>query len=205
MRHFIVVGLVGVLSSAAWAQQREITIEGKTLSCGRVPIYRDAELPNLGMAIVEGGRKRIVVNTAVQSHMPKELKWFIFYHECGHIRGHLNEKKADEYAAQVAAEEGWLTRELIEGPICHSWGPMNAPASSTHPAPRDRCRALVAVADRVLPSGEPAVGTMISSGPAPRKAPAAVPTPPPAKVASQPVLSGERSTGFMMDDLDAVR
>ncbi len=186
-------GLVMALApSLAFGQSggaREITIDGRTLSCGNARIVQDRNLDNLGMAVPD--RRLIIINPALQQNMSAELKWFIFYHECGHVEGHLNEIKADEYAVARATAEGWLTADVLNQ-ICRSWGPMDAPAGPFHPAPRVRCRAVLASADRHRPS--PTVGTMVTQGPTPPTAPrrdlAAVPRP--------PTPSG--GSTFMMDD-----
>ncbi len=174
----------------ALGQNHEVEIAGKTLSCGSARIYQDRSLPNMGVAIPT--LNRIVLNPDEMSRERKEVRWFIFYHECGHIQGHLNEKKADAYAVERASKEGWLTQDVL-AQICRSYGPMNAPATSTHPAPRDRCNAVMAVAARhQRPSGDPSVGTMVTLGPkpeTPKRTPAS-PAPNPGSSGTQFILGG---------------
>lgn len=161
----VVVLACALTFTSAWAQDREVEIAGRTLKCGNARIYLDRDLPNMGMA--EPFSKTIVLNPRALATESPEVRWFIFYHECGHIMGHLNEKKADTYAVKRASEEGWLTENVL-AKICRSYGDMDEPASRTHPAPRDRCNSLMASASRYQrPFSDPSVGTMVTSGPNP--------------------------------------
>lgn len=173
---------------------RSITIDGRTLSCGNVPIYKSTHLPNMGA--YDPFLRRIIINPRAQSDLSTEVKWFIFYHECGHAMGHLDEMRADAYAVARASEEGWLDQTVLNQ-ICHSWGPIDAPASRTHPAPRDRCNAVLAVADRHRTPRNPPVGTLVTEGPrpAPNRFPATVAPP-------QPRVSGDSE---FITDLFATR
>lgn len=185
--------------SLAWAQSREVEIVGRTLKCGNARIFKDSWLPDMGAASPD--LNEIVLNPRLLRRLSKEVRWFIFYHECGHVMGHLNEIKADEYAIMVASREGWLTQDVL-AKICRSWGGMDEPATSTHPAPSDRCNALLAAASRYQkPVGDPSVGTMVTSGPNPF---GSEPLPPVVTVPKQPDMN-TGSSHFVITLPEAIR
>lgn len=81
---------------------------------------------------------RIWLNLKMLAKVPPVVRWFVFYHECGHtqIEGGGTELRADVWATKVGVYDGWLTADNIKD-VCDSW--QDAPAMGEHPSGRRRC------------------------------------------------------------------
>ena len=122
-----------------------VQIGGRTISCRQArEIILDEEAPGVALTLVNEGV--IVINPSFLQEHPKEVQWFIFYHECGHLNdttaGKTGELRADAYGLRVAQREGWLTGRVLQD-ICDSF--HNAPESRDHPSGARRCQADEAV------------------------------------------------------------
>ncbi len=191
------------MAPPCWAGS--MVIDGRTVSCSRArQVVDDPDLDNLGMAVPDRGL--LVMNLTMARRSSPQGKWFIFYHECGHLHGKLDEMDADAFAVEVAIREGWYDARLLNE-VCHSWGPIDAKASRTHPAPRVRCEGLQTNIARI----ETKLGTQVAAV-NPPSYPLTTPTgtsrppPPLSRVEPQPVprapaqQAATSSSGFLISD-----
>lgn len=112
-----------------------ITMAGRALKCGSVRNVLDNRLPNLGIA----SPGVLVMNPRLLTRQPQTVRFFVFYHECGHHHVGGNELKADCWAVGEGVREGWLDRQGLTQ-VCASFN--DAPPTPTHPSGRARCSAL---------------------------------------------------------------
>ncbi len=171
-----------------------VEIDGERLECPGSEIRINNSIPSEAAASSGYyGRSLIEINLRLVRQLSPAVQKFIFYHECGHNHGRLRELDADKFAITQAVTEGWLT-ESVARAICRSFGPMDAPASPPHPAPRVRCAQVRAA---VIPDF-PLVLTQRPRPPAP--VPSSAPAPEPEN--DESLGSG----GFFMDsEADVVR
>jgi hypothetical protein len=110
-----------------------LVISGRRLTCGNTQtLLRDFE----GFAV---SSTVIMLNMEALKHLPQQVQWLIYYHECGHILFGPSETSADCYAVRRARREGWLNEQGLND-ICAVFnvaghGPM-------HPDPGARCNQL---------------------------------------------------------------
>jgi len=112
-----------------------ISMAGRALKCGSVRNVLDNRLPNLGIA----SPGVLVMNPRLLTRQPQTVRFFVFYHECGHHHVGGNELKADCWAVGEGVREGWLDRTGLTQ-VCTSFN--DAPPTPTHPSGRARCSNL---------------------------------------------------------------
>ena len=112
-----------------------ISMAGRALKCGSVRNVLDNRLPNLGIA----SPGVLVMNPRLLTRQPQTVRFFVFYHECGHHHVGGNELKADCWAVGEGVREGWLDRTGLTQ-VCASFN--DAPPTPTHPSGRARCSSL---------------------------------------------------------------
>jgi hypothetical protein len=160
-------GAIGVLpirpaGAETWAGTT-ITLSGRQVSCGKVDILLDKELPSEGGA----GDDILVLNPDMLQKQPKIVRLFVFKHECGHLTVGDSELKADCYAVHQGVREGWLDRKGL-GQVCDSF--EGAPETDTHPSAKRRCANLdqcfaAAVAETSTASVKPAAPAAAAAKP----------------------------------------
>ena len=125
--------LLTIFSTSSFAQSSK-EIGGKTVYCRNATILVDHQLPNLGISDTEGN---IILNPDLLNEQPLVVRWFVFYHECGHTHVGASELLADCWAINRGHSEGWLAEKDLSA-ICGSW--QGAPATRTHPSALRRCQ-----------------------------------------------------------------
>jgi len=125
------------IGASPFSLQRDgaLQMAGKSLKCGTAKNILDPRLPNLGLA----APGVVVFNPHLLEMEPNIVRLFVFHHECGHHHVGGDELKADCWAVDQGTRDGWLNKTSL-ATICKSFG--NMPATSTHPASRERCAAL---------------------------------------------------------------
>ena len=110
-----------------------LVIEGRRLSCGSTKtLLRDFE----GFAV---SSTVIMLNMQALNHLPRQVQWLIYYHECGHILLGQSETSADCYAVKRARREGWLDDQALND-VCAVFN--IAGHGPVHPDPQARCDQL---------------------------------------------------------------
>lgn len=105
--------------------------------CPGVRVLIDYDIPSEGGA---AGRDIILLNPKYMNKAPKAVRLFVFNHECGHTQPEIDDSEllADKYAVFKGVKEGWLDEDGLKQ-VCDSF--EDAPATSSHPSGRTRCKA----------------------------------------------------------------
>lgn len=113
----------------------EVTIADRKLACNGVSVSFDPSMPMEGASI----GPHIVLNPHILDEHPEAVRWFVFYHECGHFSEGASEFAADRYALERGLREGWLDKKVLVQ-VCQSFG--DTPDLPSHPSGRRRCKSL---------------------------------------------------------------
>lgn len=116
---------------------QQVSLAGRSVSCGKIRTRLDAHLPNLGIAVPE--ERLLLLNPALLRRETATVQLFVYHHECGHHHVGGSELGADCWAVERGVREGWLGAGALSE-VCHSFG--DTPETPTHPASRRRCAAL---------------------------------------------------------------
>jgi hypothetical protein len=136
---FALAGLMIFAAASAFAAEGEkageVTIAARTLACNGVDVSYDPNLPSEGASL----GPHLVLNPYLLDEHPQAVRWFVFYHECGHFSGGASELAADRYAMERGLGEGWFDKKVL-AQVCQSFG--DTPDLPSHPSGRRRCRSL---------------------------------------------------------------
>ena len=80
-----------------------------------------------------------MLNPYLLDEHPEAVRWFVFYHECGHFSGGASELAADRYAMERGLGEGWFDKKVL-AQVCQSFGDTDD--LPVDPSGRRRCRSL---------------------------------------------------------------
>ena len=78
--------------SARTLSAGKLVLAGRRLRCGSTPTVLSTSVPGFGMA----RPGLILLNPRTIRQFPVAVRWMIYYHECGHIRGIVSETGAGE-------------------------------------------------------------------------------------------------------------
>ncbi len=110
----------------------KLRIDGTRMICGKRPTVMDSTLDDFGGAF-DGF---IILNPRLLKRLPKQVKLWIYAHECAHQFRGGDEALADCFAIKRGVRRGWL-RQTGMNQICKFiW---SAPASQMHQAGPQRC------------------------------------------------------------------
>ena len=126
-------GQVTVISSGT------IELAGTSANCRNTPIVVDNNFEDHAAAWPQSGF--IIINQKYFAALPKVQKLFTFYHECGHIAGHVSELDADCYGIKQGRKLGWLDKQGLKQ-LCDYWRPKKGDAA--HPPGAVRCARMIA-------------------------------------------------------------
>jgi hypothetical protein len=114
----------------------QLSFDGQLFTCGKFPTVLDPLLDDYAAAPYKGF---IILNPKLLSKVATQVKLWIFYHECGHRFGIVDETKADCFSVQRGRRTGWLTPEGLDQ-VCEFISAGKADAA--HPAGAERCVAM---------------------------------------------------------------
>jgi hypothetical protein len=149
---FALAGLMILAAASAFAAEGEkagkITIATRTLACNGVEISYDPSLPSEGASL----GPHLVLNPYLLEEHPEAVRWFVFYHECGHFSGGASELVADRYAMERGLGEGWFDKKVL-AQVCQSFG--DTPDLPYYPSGRRRCQSLREHFEKVMAATVP--------------------------------------------------
>ena len=119
-----------------------------TLACNGVEISYDPSLPSEGASL----GPHLVLNPYLLEEHPEAVRWFVFYHECGHFSGGASELVADRYAMERGLGEGWFDKKVL-AQVCQSFG--DTPDLPYYPSGRRRCQSLREHFEKVMAAAVP--------------------------------------------------
>jgi hypothetical protein len=96
----------------------------------------------------------IILNPDRFRALPKVVRLYAFYHECGHQMRGPSEEAADCYAVEVGRRDGWLDLLGIQA-ICDFWRPYAG--DSVHLPGPERCKLMKRCFEAAANSGGQAV------------------------------------------------
>lgn len=143
MVRLLVLGIFLFMMAIPSHAAKEITLSGRKLSCFGADVVIDNSMPSEGAASADvsvPSRGAVYINQRMIRKLSKEVQWFVFYHECGHLHQgrRASESRSDRYGIYRGVMDGWLTNKTQLNNICKSF--EDAPASREHPSGRKRCR-----------------------------------------------------------------
>ena len=113
----------------------KLRIDGTRMICGRRPTVMDSKFSDFGGAF-DGF---IILNPRLLKRLPRQVKKWIYSHECAHqFRGH-DEATADCFAVKRGRNRGWLKPSGMKQICKFIW---NAPATQMHPPGPERCKMM---------------------------------------------------------------
>ena len=115
-----------------------IDLDGFAANCRNTPIVTDNTFDDHAAAWPQS--HFIIVNQKYFAALPKVQKLFTFYHECGHIVGHVSELDADCYGIRAGVRLGWLDQKGLEQ-LCAYWRPKKG--DKVHPPGKLRCQRMI--------------------------------------------------------------
>ena len=146
---FALAGLMIFAAAPAFAAEGEkageVTIATRTLACNGVDVSYDPSLPSEGASL----GPHLVLNPYLLDEHPEAVRWFVFYHECGHFSGGASELAADRYAMERGLGEGWFDKKVL-AQVCQSFG--DTPDLPSYPSGRRRCQSLREHFEKVMAS-----------------------------------------------------
>lgn len=114
-----------------------LAIDGTRMICGKRSTIYDPTLDDFGGAY----NGFIILNPRLLKRLPKQVKLWIYSHECAHQFRGPDEATADCFAIKRGIRRGWLNHTGM-GQICKFiW---SAPASNMHPPGPERCKRMKA-------------------------------------------------------------
>lgn len=112
-----------------------LMIDGTRMICGKRPTIYDPTLDDFGGAF----NGFLILNPRLLKRLNKQVKLWIYSHECAHQFRGPDEATADCFAIKRGHRRGWLTKTGM-GQICKFiW---SAPASNMHPPGPERCQRM---------------------------------------------------------------
>ncbi len=99
-------------SQAEAAPRKRVTaagkysVSGRRVTCGRVPTLVSRKFFDYGGAMPG----LIIMNPRKLRRLPRQVRLFVYAHECGHQFIGRDEDAADCYGAKMARRRGWLNR-----------------------------------------------------------------------------------------------
>lgn len=111
----------------------KLKIDGTRLICGRRPTVFDPTLNDFGGAF-DGF---IILNPRLIKRLPRQVKLWIYSHECAHQFRGADEATADCFAIERGVRRGWLKKTGVDQICKFIW---SAPASNMHPPGHVRCK-----------------------------------------------------------------
>ncbi len=113
----------------------KLKIDGTRLICGRRPTVLDPTFDDYGGAF----NGFIILNPRLLKRLPRQVKLWVYSHECAHqFRGH-DEATADCFAVERGRRRGWLKASGMKQICKFIW---NAPATNMHPPGPERCKMM---------------------------------------------------------------
>ena len=113
----------------------KLKIDGTRLICGKRPTIYDPTLDDYGGAF-DGF---IILNPRYLKRLPRQVKIWIYSHECAHQFRGPDEATADCFAIKRGVRRGWLKDDGMKQICKFIW---SAPASDMHPPGPERCKKM---------------------------------------------------------------
>ena len=113
----------------------KLTIDGTRMICGKRPTVMDPTLDDYGGAF-DGF---LILNPRLLKRLPKQVKLWIYAHECAHQFRGGDEAVADCFAIKRGVRRGWLNATGMQQICKFIW---SAPASQMHQAGPERCNLM---------------------------------------------------------------
>ena len=120
------------LKNARVVAPGRLKIDGIRLICGKRPTVFDPTLDDFGGAF-DGF---IILNPRLIKRLPRQVKIWIYSHECAHQFRGPDEATADCFAIKRGVRRGWLKADGMQQICKFIW---SAPASNMHPPGPERC------------------------------------------------------------------
>lgn len=112
-----------------------LQIDGTRLICGKRPTVFDPTLDDFGGAF----NGFIILNPRLLKRLPRQVKIWIYSHECAHQFRGPDEATADCFAIKRGVRRGWLKADGMKQICKFIW---SAPASNMHPPGPERCQMM---------------------------------------------------------------
>lgn len=113
----------------------KLRIDGTRLICGKRPTVFDPTLADFGGAY----NGFIILNPRLLKRLPRQVKIWIYSHECAHQFRGPDEARADCFAIKRGVRRGWLKASGMKQICKFIW---SAPASNMHPPGPERCEMM---------------------------------------------------------------
>ena len=110
----------------------KLRIAGTRMQCGKRPTVLDPTLDDYGGAF----DTFIILNPRLLKRLPKQVRLWVYAHECAHQFQGGDEAKADCFAIKRGVRYGWLNSSGMQQICKFIW---SAPASTMHPPGPERC------------------------------------------------------------------
>jgi hypothetical protein len=112
-----------------------LRIDGTRMVCGKRPTIYDPTLDDFGGAF-DGF---IILNPRYLKRLPKQVKLWVYGHECAHQFRGADEATADCFSIKRGVRRGWLNKTGMDQICKFIW---SAPASNMHPPGPARCKMM---------------------------------------------------------------
>jgi hypothetical protein len=112
--------------------QGKMTLDGHSVSCGKRPTVIDAKLDSWGGAYPG----YLIINPDRLKGLATPVKFYVFYHECGHQFVGASEVGADCFSIRRGVMYGWLDDKGIDQ-VCAFISTLKGDA--VHPPGSKRC------------------------------------------------------------------
>jgi hypothetical protein len=113
----------------------QMTIDGHPVSCGARPTVLNPKLDSWGGAFPG----YLILNPERMQGLPTQVKFYIYYHECGHQFVGGSETGADCYSIHRGVIYGWLTPKGMDQ-VCAFISTLRGDA--VHPPGPERCKLM---------------------------------------------------------------
>jgi len=123
------------LQSTSFIAPGKLRIDGTRMICGKRPTVFDPTLDDFGGAF-DGF---VILNPRLLKRLPKQVKLWIYSHECAHQFRGADEAVADCFAIKRGVRRGWLRKSGMDQICKFIW---SAPPSSHHAAGPKRCEMM---------------------------------------------------------------
>ena len=110
----------------------KLKIDGTRMSCGKRPTVMDTTLDDYGGAF----DTFIILNPRLLKRLPRQVKLWVYSHECAHQFRGGDEIVADCFGIKRGVRYGWLNKKGMDQICKFIW---TAPASTMHPPGPKRC------------------------------------------------------------------
>lgn len=123
------------LKSAKIIPAGSLKIDGTRMICGRRPTVLDSTFNDYGGAF----NGFIILNPRLLKRLPRQVKLWIYSHECAHQFRGGDEAVADCFAIERGVRRKWLTSSGMKKICKFIW---SAPATEMHAAGPKRCEMM---------------------------------------------------------------